>query len=246
MKILKALMLFLVVNGCSSTDEPLPLDEPFSVLINGELFTPDRSGSASYYKGKFRFGAIDTVDRVNNEEKFWILFKILNPELGVNSVDNSINTSSIQLHRWTGRLGSAFFATSGQFVLTEFDTINSIFSGTFNGIFDYPDHDIYYELRNGQFNGFSLSELFCEPELSLESPDSISLFNNWGLVGFKNSDGSYSYPPCGTESRIKITPDPSNSSIALLDGLAPINSFGSKYQILNDNTFVTDKLQAQE
>ncbi|UXX79958.1 META domain-containing protein [Reichenbachiella carrageenanivorans] len=240
MKFTKFLFIVSFVIGCDSTDEPTPSKEPFSVLINGELFTPDRSGSASYYNGRLGFGAIDTIDRVGNDEKFQIFFTILNPELGINSIDNFNNTSSIQLYRWIGRQGVGPIATSGEFQLTEFDTINGFFSGSFNCIFDYPDHDIYYELTDGQFNDFTLSELFCEPELSFEEPDSISLFNNWGLIGFKNSDGSYSYPPCGTESRIKITQDLTENSIAYFQGKGPINSFSFKHQILENNTFITD------
>lgn len=241
MKFTKLFFIVSFVIGCDSTDEATPSEEPFSVFINGKLFTPDRSGSASYYNGRLRFGAIDTIDR-GNAEKFQIFFTILNPELGVNSIDNFNNTSSIQLYRWIGRQGIGPFATSGEFHLTEFDTINRVFSGTFNCIFDYPDHDIYYELTDGQFNDFTLSELFCEPELSFELPDSISLFHNWGLIGFKNSDGSYSYPPCGTESRIKITQDLTENSIAYFQGKGPINSFSLKHQILEKNKFITGSI----
>ncbi|MCV9387207.1 META domain-containing protein [Reichenbachiella ulvae] len=242
MKFIKLLFLISIIIGCDSTDEPTLSEEPFSVLINGELFTPDRSGSASYYNGRLGFGAIDTIDRVGNDEKFQIFFTILNPEIGVNSIDNLNNKSSIQLYRWIGGQGVGPFATSGEFHLTEFDTINRVFSGTFNCIFDYPEHDIYYELTDGQFNDFTLSELFCAPELPFQQPDSISLFNNWGLTGFKNPDGSYSYPPCGTESRIKITEYSAENSIAYFQGKGPINSFSLKPQILENNKFITGSI----
>jgi hypothetical protein len=87
-----------------------------------------------------------------------------------------------------------------------------------------------------------LSELFCVPELPFEQPDSISLFNNWGLVGFKSPNGRYSYPPCGTESRIKITQHSAENSIAYFQGKGPINLFSLKHQIIENNKFITGSI----
>ena len=234
-------MVLLLAVGCGSSDEPDLSKLQFSVLINDELFVPDLSGTASYYNGVLGFGAIDTIDQVGNDEKFLIFFRIEDPKPGLNTVDHSINTSSIQLYKWVGRSGSSGFATSGDFTLTEFDTINGVFSGTFDCIFDYKAQDFYYELTDGQFNGFTLRDLFCEPELPLQSPDSISIFNHWGLAGFSNPDGSYSYPPCSTNSWMIITADSLDTTMAYIDAKGPINSlfFAGKFQILEDSTFVS-------
>ncbi len=242
MRSLVLLGFLLILFACTSEEDPVPKTVNFSVLINGDLFIPDQTGRASYYDHRLGFGAIDSVDRINDGERYQLFFDIVNPKLGTNTVSNSLNGSTILLYRWIGRQGQGFWATSGDFELTEFDTLAGRFSATFNCVFDYPDSDMFFELTQGQLNDFVLSDLFCEPDISFGIPDSISFFNTWGMVGFENPDGTYQYPPCDTESYLKITQNAENESMVDITGSAPINSFRISHEIIDNNKFVTSSI----
>lgn len=224
-------------NSENTEDVPHPENMQFSALINNKYFAPDNNVSGLYYERVLKFNAHDSVDRDGEAERYWIQFELKEPRIGINHIDNLNNTSTARLWHWTGSSGGATGATSGEVILTEFDTISRSFTGTFHFEIDYPEQSVHYSITEGKFNNIEIRKTYCEPDYILKSPDSISLFNAWWVVGFTNDDESISNPPCDYYGRLKFTPDSLDKKGIRIEG-SYVNSFNIYSDPIDSNRFI--------
>jgi hypothetical protein len=234
-----SLAIIFALLSCNSEKTkivPCPDNEQFSALMNDKCFASDRKVTGTYYKKKLKFNALDSVISNGVLERFLIEFDLKNTAIGMNNIDNQNSTSNAALRHWSGDSFSAYGAASGEVVLTKFDTIAGRFSGTFNFEIDRPEHGIHYSITEGKFNNIEIRKNYCDPDYILKSPDSISLFNYWWVVGFTNEDESISDPPCDYYGRLKFTPDPLNKQGIRIEG-GYVNSFKTYSEPIDSNRF---------
>ena len=126
-----SLVLITTLLSCNSENSeftPCPDNEQFSALMNDKCFASDRIVTGTYYKKNLKFNALDSVIIDGTLERFLIKFDLKNTTIGIYNIDNQNSTSNASLWHWVGDSFSAMGATSGEVVLTEFDTISRSFS----------------------------------------------------------------------------------------------------------------------
>tara|TARA_Y100000310_G_scaffold343032_1_gene448837 strand:+ start:6305 stop:7165 length:861 start_codon:yes stop_codon:yes gene_type:complete len=214
--------------NCSEKDTPVTTptgNEKLSFKIDDQYYVSSRDESVIYYEQSL---FIDSDSLIPLEDgDIWFDFRF------IGQTDGSINqefasSGYFYLEEYSTKHGvRTLYPVAGQQqgFFTKFDTITGSISGTFGGLLETDDKSETFQISNGVFNDLKITKLYCEPEYPLYQHDSTSLYNKWALVGIRNKNGNFDYPPCNSIPTLTIYPESDDPTFENFKGNDSSNSF---------------------
>jgi len=227
-------------NPCASSINFSDTSTSFATEFDGELWIPNKGSFSSYYDGKLKINAGDSLV----QQGIWniINIQIDSPFIGYNDISYS-NESFMFLHHTEDRLGYRAYVDCGFVKLTELDTINGSISGYFHGTINYPEDDLELDISNGVFNDLGITPLFCETQYDPKSIE-VDLFHEWRLIGIFDIEGEIiSNPPCYSITSISFTSEQNNNLTEYrISGQGVINSYWTDFELVDNSKISTSSI----
>ncbi len=227
-------------NPCASSINTTDVSTSFAVEFDDELWIPNKGSFSSFYDGKLKINAGDSLV----QQGVWniINIQIDNPFVGYNDISYS-SESYMFLHHTEDGLGYLAYVDCGFVKLTELDTVNGSISGYFHGNINYPAGDLEIDISNGVFNNLDITPLFCETSYDAKSII-VDLFHEWKLIGIFSIEGSIiSNLPCNSSTSISFSSELIGDITEYkISGRSIINSYRTDFDLADNSTFNTSSV----
>ena len=205
-------ILFFLAIGCSEKESPEPSpftgDELISLKFNDQYLVANSGVQVSYYKNVLDIYT-DSIYSINGYMELYQFHLYGSASQGINNVTQNLHLDFTQ--RAPDGFLTQYTSVIGQVTFDEYDTDGGEISGSFNITVEDVNENTIFELSEGSFNNLKTINLFCEPEITYKSYDTLSIYGDWQLAGILTNTNELIYPPCGSNPTLSVVQQPNDN-----------------------------------